>query len=146
MTSIPVIAPRISPMFTYSAGVGCPPTCARARTAVACSSAIGRAGANDAISAMAAPMTPSTSSGTPARIAGSSSQSITLLLRRDQVHEREDHDPHNIDEVPVQPDELDRQIVAFLDTTLKRPHVQRRQHEHTDGDVRAVEARQHEER
>src|SRR5438105_6767422 len=126
MTSIAVMKPRMRPMFTYSAGVGCPPTCARARTAVPCSSAIGRAGANDAISAMAAPVTPSASSGTPARIAGSSSQSITLLLRRDQVHEREDHDPDNIDEVPVQADQLDRQDDAFLDTTLQRPYVERR--------------------
>src|SRR4029453_5077688 len=26
--------------------------------------------------------------------------------RRNQVDEREDHDPHDVDEVPVQPDEL----------------------------------------
>src|SRR4029079_15210449 len=25
---------------------------------------------------------------------------------RDQVHDREDHDPHDVDEVPVQPDHL----------------------------------------
>src|SRR5438067_302197 len=110
--------PRMRPMFTYSAGVGCPPTCARARTTAPCSSAIGRSGANDAIIAIAAPSSPIASSGMPARIAGSSSQSISLLLRRDQVHEREDHDPHNVDEVPVQPDQLDRQVVAFLDTSL----------------------------
>src|SRR6266571_429535 len=120
MTSIPVIAPRISPMFTYSAGVGCPPTCARPRTAVPCSSAIGRSGANDAIIAIAAPMRPIASSGMPARIAGSSSQSISLLLRRDQVDKREDHDPDDIDEVPVQPHQLDCQVVAFLDAPLQR--------------------------
>src|SRR4051794_16496591 len=111
-------------MFTYSPGVGCP-ACARPRTTVPCSSAIGRSGAKDAIMAIAAPMSPMASSGMPARIAGSSSQSITLLLRRDQIDEREDHDPDDIDEVPVEADKLDGEVIALLDAPLQGAHVER---------------------
>ena len=31
------------------------------------------------------------------------------LRRRDQVDDREDHDPDDVDEVPVEPDHLDRE-------------------------------------
>src|SRR5436309_8781015 len=43
-----------------------------------------------------------------------------LLSRRDQVHDREDHDPHDVDEVPVQADELHGHRVAGRDPPGER--------------------------
>src|SRR6266508_2663960 len=58
---------------------------------------------------------------------------------RDQVDEREDDDPHDVDEVPVEADDLD----SFgADLFRCPPRHDRRRHQHHDPDthVGAVEA------
>src|SRR4051812_28224775 len=63
----------------------------------------------------------------------------------DEVHEREDHDPDDVDEVPVQRREVDGERVAGLEPATVVDRQQGAEPEHAGGDVRAVEAREREE-
>src|SRR5437879_10703610 len=63
-----------------------------------------------------------------------------------QIDEREDDDPDNVDEVPVKPGKLDVQRVLLLDAAAQRISEKREQDEYTDRDVGAVEPREHVER
>src|SRR5262249_22604983 len=72
-----------------------------------------------------------------------------------QIKESEDEDPHEIDEVPVQAHDFDdlvvassaREKAASLYVKIAAPDLSRDddQEDHTDGHVRTVEARDHEE-
>src|SRR3990170_1145046 len=67
----------------------------------------------------------------------------TSLIRtscRDQVDEREDDDPHDVDEVPVQTDELDHFGLVPGDPVVAQHHREREQHDDAQRDVHAVEA------
>src|SRR5258706_8685879 len=59
---------------------------------------------------------------------------------RQQVDEGEDHDPHDVDEVPVQADDLDGLRAVGADVALHRPDVERQQHDDADRYVSAVKA------
>src|SRR5262249_2356848 len=61
---------------------------------------------------------------------------------RHQVHDGEDHDPHDVDEVPVKACDLDALGVGLREAALSRESPHR--HEPTDpsSDVRAMEAGQ----
>src|SRR5688500_383081 len=67
--------------------------------------------------------------------------------RRNQVDDREDDDPHDVDEVPVQTDELDLAcpLRCRLQTTRPREPDQCQQHQDADGHVRSMEPGHHEE-
>src|SRR4029453_1879661 len=52
-----------------------------------------------------------------------------------QVNESKDHDPDDIDEVPVQPGQLDIEAVLLLDSPLQRHRKERQQDEHAYRDV-----------
>src|SRR5687768_10435825 len=67
-----------------------------------------------------------------------------LLL--DEVNEREDRDPHDVDEVPVQGGYVDQQRVLGSEPAPDVDREQREEPEHSCGHVRAVETRQREER
>ena len=78
---------------------------------------------------------------------GSTGCSIVLMTalmvpasRRDQVDEGEDDDPHDVDEVPVQTDQLDDLGLVAGDLAPRSDDHQRQQHDDADGDVDAVEA------
>src|SRR5689334_8100151 len=64
----------------------------------------------------------------------------------DEVDEREDHDPHHVDEVPVQRRDIDNERVLGSEPAAAINGEERQQPEHTNRHVRAVEARQREER
>src|SRR5690349_21559030 len=64
----------------------------------------------------------------------------------DEVHEREDRDPDDVDEVPVQGSEVDVDRVLRLQSTPVVDGEERQQPEHASRDVRAVEAGEREER
>src|SRR3954465_217719 len=51
------------------------------------------------------------------------------LHARDQVHHGEDDDPHHVDEVPVQTDQLDGLGFVVPELALRRQDEQRQQHE-----------------
>src|SRR5947209_3040407 len=68
------------------------------------------------------------------------------LLIRNQIHEREDQNPHDVDEVPVQAGDLYEQRMLLMQAPAQGVRHQRHQPEHADEHVRAVEARQGEER
>src|SRR5437879_13172877 len=69
----------------------------------------------------------------------------SFLRRGDQVDDGEDHDPHHVDEVPVEADQLHLERVRRRDLAHAGQLEEREQHEDADGHVRTVEARQHEE-
>src|SRR6185295_18772309 len=71
-------------------------------------------------------------------------ESLPALL--DEVDEREDRDPDNVDEVPVERRDVDEKCVLRLQPALDVDREERQQPEHARGDVRAVEAREREER
>src|SRR5437773_2478242 len=64
---------------------------------------------------------------------------------RDQVDDGEDHDPHHVDEVPVEAYELDGLRVLGPELPPQRQPEQREQHHDGDGHVGAVEAGENEE-
>src|SRR5262249_23128092 len=64
----------------------------------------------------------------------------------EQVDEREDHDPDDVDEVPVEPAQLDGEALAPRQPARERRRRQGEQPDHTDGDVSPVEADQRVER
>src|SRR5688500_7079191 len=64
----------------------------------------------------------------------------------DQVHEREDHDPDDVDEVPVQRREIHVQRVVRAEAALDVDREERPEPEHARRHVRAVEAGEREER
>src|SRR5262249_15680809 len=86
------------------------------------------------------------------------SSSCKCSLRRDasamtsldsvshQVDEREDQDPHQIDEVPVEPGGLDRSVVRARVLAAQPVHENHTEITHATEYVAAVEARGHEER
>src|SRR4029077_21141736 len=73
---------------------------------------------------------------------GGSWCSMVIASRRDQVDEGEDHDPDDVDEVPVEADELDHLGLVPRHLVLADHADQRQQHDDADGDVDAVEAGQ----
>src|SRR6185312_7822627 len=108
-------------MLMYSATLGPPCACPpgggfpgpSARPS-GCSTGV--EGASIASSTITAPARPTTSSGAPMSSAGFSKKSfIGLPLPAcQQVHKREDDDPDDVDEVPVQPYQLDVQAVRLV--------------------------------
>src|SRR5579883_576704 len=65
---------------------------------------------------------------------------------RQQVHHGEDHNPHHVNEVPVETDQLYRQTVPLSHFPAQRVQKQRQKHDHADRHVRSVESSQDEER
>src|SRR4051794_21207276 len=61
-------------------------------------------------------------------------------LMRDQVDDGEDHDPHHVDEVPVQTGDLDGLGVPLLQPALGDEAPHRQQPHDADRDVEAVQA------
>ena len=59
---------------------------------------------------------------------------------RDQVDEGEDDDPHDVDEVPVETDQLDDLGLVAGDAAARDDADQGHQHDDADGDVHTVEA------
>src|SRR5512133_41765 len=58
----------------------------------------------------------------------------------DQVDEREDEDPDEVDEVPVEPRQLDRHVVLAREGPAPRPDAHHREDGHADDDVDPVQA------
>src|SRR2546426_9728264 len=56
-------------------------------------------------------------------------RSPSSFPRRDQIDNGEDHDPHDVDEVPVEPDQLDRLAPFHGQAAVQRHPIQREQHE-----------------
>src|SRR4051794_30197650 len=117
---MPVITTSTTAIMTYWRGCGCRCSCA---TTSPCSTPT------------SSPPLPESSS--PVVMVGAS-------LVRNQVHDREDHDPHDVDEVPVQTGDLDGLGLLGGQLALQRPLVDRQEPEDADRDVRAVEAGHHE--
>src|SRR2546422_7321717 len=69
-----------------------------------------------------------------------------FLLRRDDVEEREEADPDDVDEVPIDRRRLDRVMVTRRELPAHRPEEHDAQHDDAAEDVGPVEARQREER
>src|SRR5260370_22325576 len=67
-------------------------------------------------------------------------------LRLNQIDQRENDDPDDVDEVPVKPRKLDVQRVLLLDAAAQGICEKREQDQYADRDVGAVESRQHVER
>src|SRR3954453_6694653 len=67
------------------------------------------------------------------------SVSLTLASFRQQVDDGEDHDPHHVDEVPVQAGDLHPFGVALRDAALHRESPQRHQPHDADEHVGAVD-------
>src|SRR5690606_24555140 len=59
--------------------------------------------------------------------------------RLDQVHDREQDNPDEVDEVPVQAHDLDPAVILRRVGAAEGAHAREDQAEHTDRDVRAVE-------
>src|SRR2546426_5213499 len=101
-------------------------------------------------------MTPTSSAVTPVStsatrtyvptVACSPGRSVTRRHSWDEIDERKDRDPHHVDEVPVEPGDLDIDGVRDVERTPEIENPERQQPEHADGDVGAVESREHEER
>src|SRR3954447_3909984 len=64
----------------------------------------------------------------------------------EDVDGRVHDDPHHVDEVPVDPGDLDAVVVLGRVVAAKRAHRRHREQRETDEDVRAVQAGQAEER
>src|SRR4051812_14813261 len=138
-TSIAVITQRMIAIITYWNGDGC-----------GRSSPGSIASSSDLITLNPARSSIARSSGVPGRSAGSSGaatevSSVMCAASRDEVDDREDHDPDDIDEVPVQTGDLDLLGVLDPDAVLHRHPPQREEPDDPDGHVRAVEAGEHEE-
>src|ERR1700716_1387687 len=71
---------------------------------------------------------------------------VSLLRLGDQVHDGEDHDPDDVDEVPVEAGDLDLLGVALVESTLGGEAPEGDQPDDADRDVGAVEAGEDEER
>src|SRR3954469_25460042 len=115
---MPVTAPRINATLMYVASVGCMP----------CSPPSGcgrRSGVSSVVMAWLTSEPP--------------------LRGRDQVDDGEDHDPHHVDEVPVEAGDLDHLGLALVQLAARRHASQREQHQDPDGDVHTVEAGEDEE-
>src|SRR5262245_43826398 len=74
--------------------------------------------------------------------ASSSCSSVLMTSCRDQVDEGEDDDPDDVDEVPVEADQLDDLGLAAGDAVGPNHQRQRQQHDDADRHVHAVESRQ----
>src|SRR5256885_2089448 len=85
--------------------------------------------------------TPGTTSVLPDVQAGEGDQ----VHRYGQDDDGEDHDPHHVDEVPVETDQLDGLGSVLGQLALGGDGEQRQQHEDADGHVGAVEPGEHEE-
>ena len=72
--------------------------------------------------------------------------SLMPFLSLNQVHDRKDHDPDDVHEMPVQACDLDGHRVRRTKFAAQRLHPVRQQPDHTDGHVGAVSSRQHVER
>ena len=59
-----------------------------------------------------------------------------------QVEQREEEHPHDVDEVPVEAEVLDRPAVVHV-VTVVGPHEQEARDDESQDDVDAVEARRH---
>src|SRR5688572_18678155 len=72
---------------------------------------------------------------------------IRMLLARvgDEVDDREDEDPHDVDEVPVEAGDLDLQVLLGRELAPQRDADQRQQPEDPDGHVHTVESGEEEE-
>src|SRR5207245_4520145 len=68
------------------------------------------------------------------------------LLDRDQIDDRENNDPDDVDKVPVQSCDLDVQAPGLSHDPPPGQHEQREQPDDSERDVGAVESGQHEER
>src|SRR5688572_16761180 len=68
-----------------------------------------------------------------------------LMRVGDQVDDREDHDPHDVDEVPVQTGDLHLEVLLGRELPPQRDADEGQEPEDPDRDVDAVEAGQHEE-
>src|SRR5581483_8982857 len=66
-------------------------------------------------------------------------------LGGDEVDDREDHDPHDVDEVPVEAGDLDHLGLLLRQLAPQRQVPQRQQHHDAERDVHAVEPGEHEE-
>src|SRR6267143_5688478 len=71
--------------------------------------------------------------------------SVMRCASRDQVDEREDRDPHDVHEVPVEPGHFHLDGVGPAEPAAKVEHPERQKPDHTDRHVPTVEAREHEE-
>src|SRR5262249_62194119 len=67
-------------------------------------------------------------------------------VRGHEVHGREDEDPHDVDEVPIETGDLDRFGVLGTQLALHRARVQREQPDDADRYVGAVQTGEHVER
>src|SRR5678809_476677 len=85
-------------------------------------------------------------SGVPCPLRGAVSLCAMVGSLFDEVDEREDRDPDDVDEVPVQRRDVDVDCVTGLEPALVVDRQQRAKPDHPDGDVRAVEAGEREER
>src|SRR5215470_10056820 len=72
--------------------------------------------------------------------------SAMARLLRDQVDDGEDGDPDDVHEVPVEAGDLDLRIVTRVELAPHGEAHQDQEPDDTAGDVRAVEAGEHEER
>src|SRR5262249_34321077 len=72
--------------------------------------------------------------------------SAMWILLRDEVDDREDRNPDDVDEVPVQTRDLHFRVVAPVDLSAQRQHHDDGQPHHAERHVGPVEAGQHEER
>src|SRR5689334_649480 len=68
------------------------------------------------------------------------SVSVAMLLcsLRDEVDDGEDEDPHHVDEVPVEADDLHDLGLGFGEPAAQRHHEQRHQHHDAEAHVHAV--------
>src|SRR4051794_7038019 len=73
------------------------------------------------------------------------STAVTSSSLFDQVDDGEDHDPNDVDEVPVQTGDLDGLGLFGRQLAAHRHGPQRDQHHDAERDVNAMEARHHEE-
>src|SRR6266540_1830089 len=64
----------------------------------------------------------------------------------DQVDEREDRDPYDVDEVPVQRADVDDERVLWAEAAAEVDREKREKPENSGGDVGAVESGEREER
>src|SRR4051794_27661440 len=133
-TSTAVSTTRTTAMSTYWRGPGC--ECSSAGTRC-CSPAGAR-------------VPPCSSAAT-----GSSSERVTRSVvslmpassvRRDQIDRGEDEDPHDVDEVPVEPGDLHGLRLLARQPSLHRAAPDEQQPDDSHRDVRAMQPRQHEER
>src|ERR1700712_5359192 len=93
-------------------------------------------------------MSPWGRSGSCPALVSISCVSVSLMRvasLRQEVDDGEDHDPHHVDEVPVETGDLDPFGVALRDAALHREPPQRHQPDDADEHVRAVDAGEEEE-